>query len=879
MGLTKEQQAERRASANAFIQSNEVSSCKIKEFIETYFTHEIEDIDFPITTTLPVKDYTKNGETFKTGTKSAFTLDDFVELQTTNKVVGKGYKGADWEQIIKCEDAEYWEIRPNLNNQGKTMCIVDFDGWKSSGDVSIEELFAVENFPEELTESAFFLSRTKSLPHFVIWVEGMPQDIKLGQYIGVLKDFEGDILFNHAWERVENKLYNVSDDCGLSTIKWETILSWISTNPDNKQSAKLLPKKPKETKPKKASKPKPQTENEDDDTTAETQSVASSNDAEKVLQDCAKIKEVFEAIISISPNFFDKYDMWAQLGYIISNQTNGSDEGCDLFLEISNLRETPQTISANTASKQYNATQKCRKKEDKIHLASLYKWLSELDPNHPLVLQGQEGRLMSGEMSAIEIRETKNYKDYREKFQKTNFKLNNPIRYCELINDKKKGKYIITRTRDEFLERNRDIEGMPIYLVKGGIAPRPMKFHEIWLDDVWKKKYSHIKFDPTNTEEELEEGQDQPYNAFCGWVNDKCAEPIKEEDSDFIKLMKWLLVEDKVFEYYKCWLASIIQRPHIKTKVAPILYSKTHGSGKNSLVDGSIAIIGKQLSACVECIEDITKNFNAHLCNKLFIYGDEICANAKKVADKLKAVITRPTTNLEKKGIDAIEVDDLTNWIFTSNNENNIKVEEGDRRFLMVRCREEKQYKYSQASYAEINDPVKITQLFAFFKNYEQSAESIAKYGKFNIGMENVIETEYKKEMIYEHRSAYIQILYKSTRDLVGTSYSSSKLYEITQEWAKKHYCSANYTIQEFSKHSQKYIGCFKKASNTGTRYVFPTTKLELMKHLYDVDEPYYRYVNQLEDGYTPTFLPDPPKKLLMDAYGNPIWNANQDED
>lgn len=872
MGLTKEEQQSRRESANAFIKSNQLSSCEIKDFISTYFTHEVDGYDFPIITTLPVKDYIKNGETFKTGTKSAFTLDDYIELTTTNKVVGKGNNGKDWEMKIKCEEAEYWEIRPNLNNQGKTMCIIDFDGYKSSGDISIDELFEVDNFPEELEDSAFFLSRTKSLPHFVVWVDGIPQDIKLGQYIGVLKDFEGDILFNHAWERVENKLYNVGSNCELTTIKWETVLSWL--NPDNKQAKKLFPKKVKETKPlpKKA-----KTEIDDDDTSTETQSVTSSNDTEKIEVYCTKIKEVFEAIIKISPNFFDKYDMWAQLGYIIYNTTNGSDDGCDLFLELSNLRETPQIISFNTASKQYNATQKCRKKEDKIHLASLYKWLTELDPNHPLVLQGQESRLMSGEMTADEIRETKNYKDYRDKFQRTNFKLNFPVRYCELINDKKKGKYTIIRKVEEFLEVNRDIKGMPIYMVKIGNVSKQMKFHQIWLDDTIKLKYSHIKFDPTNTEEVLNEGEYQPYNAFCGWVNDKCAEPIAEGDSDFIKLMKHLLVEDKVFEYYKCWLASIIQRPHIKTKVAPILYSKTHGTGKNSLVDGSIAIIGKQLSACVECIEDITKNFNAHLCNKLFIYGDEICANAKKVADKLKAVITRPTTNLEKKGVDAIEVDDLTNWIFTSNNENNIKVEEGDRRFLMVRCREEKQTKYSQAMYDEIGDPLKLAKLFAFFKNYEQSPESIKKYGKFNIGTENVIETEYKKEMIYEHRSAYIQILYKSTRDLVGTKYSASKLYEVTQEWAKKHYCSANYTIQEFSKHSQKYIGCFKKKTNTGNQYVFPDTKLELMKHLYEVDEAYYRYINQLEDDYTPTFLPDEPIPLAKDQYGNLKWNQDEE--
>ena len=63
--------------------------------------------------------------------------------------------------------------------------------------------------------------------------------------------------------------------------------------------------------------------------------------------------------------------------------------------------------------------------------------------------------------------------------------------------------------------------------------------------------------------------------------------------------------------------------------------------------------------------------------NKLFIYGDEINANAKKV---------RPTQNLEKKVIDSIEIDDYSNYIFTTNNENCFKVEEGDRRLLMVKC-------------------------------------------------------------------------------------------------------------------------------------------------------------------------------------------------
>jgi len=336
-------------------------------------------------------------------------------------------------------------------------------------------------------------------------------------------------------------------------------------------------------------------------------------------------------------------------------------------------------------------------------------------------------------------------------------------------------------------------------------------------------------------------------------------------------------VEDKGYEYYKCWLAGIIQRPNIKTKVCPILFSKTHGSGKNSVVDGSIAIIGKSLCGQLESIEDITKNFNAHLCNKLLIYGDEICAKAKNVSDRLKAVITRPHQNLEKKNIDAVEVEDFTNYLFTSNNENNIKVEEGDRRFAMMRCREQKQNHLSTASYAEIADPIKICQLYSFFKNYKQSEESIKKYGKFNIGVDNAIETQYKSEMIYEHKPAYIQVLYKNTADLVGRKFSSTKLYDYTQEWAKKHYCSSNYTGTDFSKSIQPYIKAFYKKSNTGSQYHFPANRVELYKHLFLVDEKYYRYIHHLEEDYTPEFKDEEAKPLGKDLRGNIIWNVGED--
>ena len=74
------------------------------------------------------------------------------------------------------------------------------------------------------------------------------------------------------------------------------------------------------------------------------------------------------------------------------------------------------------------------------------------------------------------------------------------------------------------------------------------------------------------------------------------------------------------------------------------------------LLADALCILFKNYSGHIENIDDITKNFNSHMTNKLFIYGDEINANAKKVSDKLKQVITRPTQNLEKKGMTVLKL-------------------------------------------------------------------------------------------------------------------------------------------------------------------------------------------------------------------------------
>lgn len=621
-----------------------------------------------------------------------------------------------------------------------------------------------------------------------------------------------------------------------------------------------LPTAVKQPKEKKAKTERKKKEKVDDDDSegedGESQGTANEEKLELWKNKCQTIKTLVGAILGEDPAYFDEYLKWTMLGYLIFNEVDGDITGATLFAELSQNFQS-DSGDKQTESKvfaQYFKTQKNRKKDNKLHIPSLYNWLKELNPEHELLLVHVEKLISSGQLTEDEIRSSQSYKTYREEFEKTHFKLLYPLRYIKEDNDKKRGKSILFYNKLDYMELLRDKKDMPTYLVRGGLAPTPKKFYELWFDDEDKRKYGKIVFNPL-PEPDDDSIEEPEYNSFGGFNNDDPnALEMKEEDSKYLKLLRLLMNDAKVYEYIKCWIASIIQRPNIKTKVCPILFSKTHGSGKNTIVEGMIKVFGKTNSGVVESIDDITKNFNAHLCNKLFIYGDEINANAKKVADKLKQVITRTEQNLEKKNQDAIKVDDFTNWLFTTNNENCFKIEEGCRRLMMIACLEAKQSKdFYQSVYDEIEDVDLIKQLFKFFKNYKQSEESIKLHGEFKIGNEAVFQTQYKKELLYENKPAYIQMFYKTPKQFTNKKFSSTALYEEAQQYAKTHYLSSNFTSQEFSKQLVKYVEEYKKKGNTGMVYIFPD-RTTLLHRLFEVDEDYYRYVFQLDSDFTPEF-------------------------
>lgn len=170
------------------------------------------------------------------------------------------------------------------------------------------------------------------------------------------------------------------------------------------------------------------------------------------------------------------------------------------------------------------------------------------------------------------------------------------------------------------------------------------------------------------------------YNLFDGW---HC--PAIDGDTSFIiNHIKEVLCNGnkQAGKYFIQWLAHIFQYPEIKPTVAVFLKS-VEGTGKGSLYRLLQKLLGAH-STQINGAELVTRNFNSILTAKLLIFADEVNLLERSIFDKIKGLISEPTCQLEKKGIEAEPMANLARFIFASNHEQVIPAGKRERRFLLI---------------------------------------------------------------------------------------------------------------------------------------------------------------------------------------------------
>ena len=160
--------------------------------------------------------------------------------------------------------------------------------------------------------------------------------------------------------------------------------------------------------------------------------------------------------------------------------------------------------------------------------------------------------------------------------------------------------------------------------------------------------------------------------------------------SKYLNLIHEVIADnnDDIYNYLLNWISYIIQNPGKKTETAIILKG-LQGIGKNTFTDILCELLAGYSENNINQIGELTGNFNSVIESKMLLVlnelknvGEDRLANF----DTLKSIITDKTVRINVKNQPRRTSENVCNCIFVTNNSYPVKIESGDRRYVVLLC-------------------------------------------------------------------------------------------------------------------------------------------------------------------------------------------------
>jgi len=153
----------------------------------------------------------------------------------------------------------------------------------------------------------------------------------------------------------------------------------------------------------------------------------------------------------------------------------------------------------------------------------------------------------------------------------------------------------------------------------------------------------------------------------------------------FVQHMRNLLPTENDVLIFLSYLAHCVQRPGSKAKWAPLLQS-AEGAGKGIIKEVMLHAMGRSYVHAPNARElgEGGGKFNGWMEGKLLIVADEIRVDERRdMIEVLKPMITETTLEIQRKGVDQVVGDNVSNWIMFSNYKDAIPINNNSRRFAI----------------------------------------------------------------------------------------------------------------------------------------------------------------------------------------------------
>ena len=188
--------------------------------------------------------------------------------------------------------------------------------------------------------------------------------------------------------------------------------------------------------------------------------------------------------------------------------------------------------------------------------------------------------------------------------------------------------------------------------------------------------------------------------------------------SFYLNHIKILCNNDEVVtNYIIAWIAQMIQYPEVKSIMPTFIAGE--GIGKSTLIISLSKMMGaSKILETTSPSRDVWGEFNGMMADAFLVH---LCEISKKECvesrGKIKGLITDPTLNINNKGVGQYPVMSYHRFIATTNNEDSIPTEKGDRRNLVIRCSDEKKgdTEYFKQMYEYLEDVNVIRTLYDHF--------------------------------------------------------------------------------------------------------------------------------------------------------------------
>lgn len=233
-------------------------------------------------------------------------------------------------------------------------------------------------------------------------------------------------------------------------------------------------------------------------------------------------------------------------------------------------------------------------------------------------------------------------------------------------------------------------------------------------------------------------------NTWPGWA----CEPKKGDVSLWTQLLDHVFGGNKAARtWFEQWCAYPIQHPGAKLYSAAVIWGVEHGTGKSLIGYTIMEVYGKLNSGEIDD-QHLEATYNEWAENKQFIMADDVTTgeNKKKIADRLRSMITRREIRLNPKYVPSYTVPDCINYYFTGNHPDLFFIEDDDRRMFVWEVTARKlEREFFERYDAWVHSPECGAAMFHHLLNGVDTST-------FNPRAE-ALKTESKQEMIEDMRS------------------------------------------------------------------------------------------------------------------------------